>query len=121
MEPITLLIAIIAVLATGYSYFRSSAVKVWEQNTAAYRARVEVLEQANKELLTKISWMDQRIHELESRPNWEQVVAVISVTERNILHAISEMQAAALQQHKAALVEITAQQEERARVRAREA
>ena len=88
---VTIVVAVVFVLASGYAYFRSSAVKVWEQNSEAYRARVELLEQQNDELLKRIAWMEQRIHELEARPNWDQVVAVITGVERNIITAIREM------------------------------
>lgn len=88
---VTVVVAVVFVLASGYAYFRSSAVKVWEQNSEAYRARVELLETQNDELLKKIGWLEQRVHELEARPNWDQVVAVISGVERNIITAIREM------------------------------
>jgi len=86
-------VALVSAVATGYAYFRSSAVKVWEQNSEAYRARVELLEKQNRELESKLRWMEQRIHELEARPDWTQVVAVVGVTERNIIAAIKEMRA----------------------------
>lgn len=84
-------IAIVAVLASGYAYFRSSAVKVWEQNSSAYRARVELLEAQNAEKDKKLAWLEQRVQELEARPDWTQVIAVISVTERNIIKAVKEL------------------------------
>ncbi len=96
MNPVavvTVVIAIVAVLATGFAYFRSSAVKVWEQNSKAYQARVELLEADNKELLKKISFMEQRIHELEARPNWDQVVAMTHASADRVIAAVRVMQA----------------------------
>lgn len=94
VEPValvTVIVAVVACLATGYAYFRSSAVKVWEQNSDAYRARVELLEQQNAELTTKLAWMEQRIHELEARPNYDQVAAIIRASELNIIDAVKRL------------------------------
>ena len=96
VEPIALVafvVAIVATLATGYAYFRSSAVKVWEQNSEAYRARVDLLEKQNTDLLREIDWMKQRIHELEARPSYEQVVALVRGVESNIIGAVRDLHA----------------------------
>ncbi len=95
MNPVavvTVIIAIVAVLATGFAYFRSSAVKVWEQNSRAYQARVELLESQNADLLKKIEFMEQRIHELEARPNWDQVVAMTNASADRVISAVRTMQ-----------------------------
>ena len=88
---LTVVIAVVTVMATGYAYFRSSAVKVWEQNSKAYRARVELLEEQNRELSKQINFLEHRIHELEARPDWQQVVALMTGMERNILNAVRAM------------------------------
>jgi uncharacterized protein YlxW (UPF0749 family) len=88
MEPITLItviVAIVATLATGYAYFRSSAVKVWEQNSAAYKARVLLLEEQNKRLEETVRKLETRIRELESRPDMERVISAIHDLERSLL------------------------------------
>lgn len=91
LSAVEVVIAVIAVVATGYAYFRSSAVKVWEQNSEAYRARVELLEEQNRELSRKLESMEQRVVELQSRPDWREVVALVSHTEQTIIQAIREM------------------------------
>ena len=65
VSVLTLVVAVVAVLATGYAYFRSSAVKVWEQNADAYRARVELLESQNSILMQQVAALEARIHELD--------------------------------------------------------
>ena len=106
MDPLTLvpfLIAVVAVLASGYAYFRSSAVKVWEQNSAAYQARVQLLEEQNAQLMSdresdrsRITTLEARIAELEARPNWPEVVSVIHAAEHNIIAAVESMASAAI-------------------------
>ena len=93
-SPLTLLlviVAIVTVLATGYAYFRSSAVKVWEQNSEAYRARVELLEEQNARLVARLTEAEARIKELESLPNWQQVVNVIQGAETRIISRVESL------------------------------
>ena len=89
-------VAVVTVLATGYAYFRSTAVKVWEQNSKAYQARVEVLEQQNRELSTQLDWLKQRIQELEARPDYTEVAALIGRSEHNIITAVEAMRQEAI-------------------------
>jgi len=102
---LAIFIGVIATLATGYAYFRSSAVKVWEQNSEAYRARVELLEEANADLKKQLGWMEQRIHELEARPDWTQVVSLMKLSEDNIVAAVKVLRDEATIQHKEAINE----------------
>lgn len=91
MDPIgilTLCVAIVATLATGYAYFRSSAVKVWEQNTIAYRARVELLEKQNLQLEGQVKLLVARVAELEARPDWDRVVKANTAMEYNIISEV---------------------------------
>jgi hypothetical protein len=82
---------LVAVVATGFAYYRSSAVKVWQQNAEAYSARVDVLESQNEDLLKRIDKQDERIRDLEARPDWASVVRVVGVSEQNIIREIRAM------------------------------
>ena len=88
INVLTLVVAIVAVMATGYAYFRSSAVKVWEQNANAYQARVELLESQNALLASQVAALEARIHELEARPDWRAVLSELKASEARVIAEI---------------------------------
>jgi len=108
VDLLTLVIAIIAVMATGYAYFRSSAVKVWEQNADAYRARVELLESQNALLTQQVAALEARIHELEARPDWRAVMAELKASEGRVIAEIRAILEGALRDSEARAAAIAA-------------
>lgn len=111
-------ILFVAVLGLGVSWgqFRKGVVQELRDALDSARTEIEIGRSRAERLEVEVTWMKQRIMELESRPDWTQVVAVIGVTEKNIVHAITQMQAEARLQHEVALREIAAQVAERTRI-----
>lgn len=110
-EPVgfvTLVVAVIAVMATGYAYFRSSAVKVWEQNAEAYRARVDLLESQNALLTSQVAALEARIHELEARPDWRAVMAELKASEARVIGEIRSILESSLRDSEARAAAIAA-------------
>lgn len=92
MEPITLItvaIAVVSVMATGFAYFRSSAVKVWEQNSAAYKARVDLLEEQNRTLMERIGFLESRIVELESHRGEAAVTQIVAGVDKAVTQIVA--------------------------------
>lgn len=108
VDILTLVITIVAVLATGYAYFRSSATKVWEQNAKAYQARVDLLEAQNSLLGEQIGKLEARIKELEARPDWQAVIAALTNSERNIISEIRSILDASIRDGEARAAKIAA-------------
>lgn len=116
VSVLTLIVAVVAVLATGYAYFRSSAVKVWEQNAEAYRARVDLLEGENSLLAQRIERLEARIHELEARPDWQAVVTALTRSEDRIISEIRAILDASMRDSEARAAKIAADLALRAKI-----
>lgn len=72
--------------------FRRGVVSELRDALESARTEIELANGRADRLEKQVQFMEQRLHELEARPDWSQVVAVVRESETNIISAVKQSQ-----------------------------
>jgi hypothetical protein len=81
-------LALILLAGLVAGQFRRGVVSELREALASAQVEIDLANGRADRLEASLKFMEQRIHELEARPDWSQVVALMHSLESNIIAAI---------------------------------